>query len=230
VSRDDGRSRRCGRQIPPVRTADPRPVRTGSMRVLRYGRSGDRASPTTTIAPVAGVRSSLEHLVCSSWLAIGHAHGVPTGVGYTLLLLAHVASATIGFGALCLTGFQASRARRGPEGPSAGAVRRYFRPGTNWAARTLYLVPLLGFALLAASGGAFDSSDSFVVLGLAMWLLATALAEVFVWPAERRIQRAVSGDWTLDEAFVRDCTRASSASISLALLFVVAVVVMFAKP
>jgi hypothetical protein len=156
--------------------------------------------------------------------------GTPTNVGYSLLLIAHVASAFLGFGAMCLTGFEASRARRGPGASSAAAVRRYFTPGINWAARTLYLVPVFGFALLADSGGASSTSDTFVVVGLLMWLAAAAAAEMVIWPAERRIQQAVSRDWRPDEALRLDCTRVVVAAWMLAVVFVAAVVVMVGKP
>lgn len=148
--------------------------------------------------------------------------------------MAHVASAVVGFGSLVFTGVFASRAGRGPSAPGAQAVRRYFRPGVNWPGRVLYLVPVFGFALLAASGGVFDSSDSFVVIGLAMWFAATALAEVVVWPSERRIQSVVAdkGDWSAaaTESFVRDCRRVVLSTTSLGVVFVAAVVVMVAKP
>ncbi len=61
-------------------------------------------------------------------------------------------------------------------------MRRYFRPGVNWAGRALYGVPVFGFALVAASDGAFDAGDAFVAVGLVLWLVAAVLAEVVVWP------------------------------------------------
>jgi len=163
-------------------------------------------------------------------LASGSSHRVPAGAGYSLLLLVHVASAVVGFGALCVTGIQAVRARRGPTGSHADTARRYFRPGTNWVTRALYLVPLSGFGLLVASGGAFDVSDAFVLSGLGMWLAATATAEALVWPAERTIQRVVARDWRVGEAFARDCARVIGATWFLASVFVAAVVVMVSKP
>lgn len=164
---------------------------------------------------------------------------LPTGAGYSVLLLLHVASAVVGFGAICVTGLQASRAARGPAGPKAAAVRRYFRPGTNWVARAIYGVPVFGFALLASSGGKFDSSDTFVVTGLVLWLVAAVTAEVVVWPGERRIQAAVTRDWSdhedgtirpTDPALAKQCVRVASAAGLLAAVFLASVVVMFARP
>lgn len=158
---------------------------------------------------------------------------VPTGALYSILLLLHVAAAVVGFGAVVLTGIQAARVRRGPSQPGAEALRRYFRPGVNWAGRTLYVVPVVGFALVADSGGAFDASDGFVVGGLVLWLMATVLAEALVWPAERRIQAVVTERWddpAVRPTLERDCLLARTAAVVLAGVFVAAVVVMVGKP
>lgn len=160
-------------------------------------------------------------------------HDVPLGPGYSVLLVAHVAAAVAGFGALVVTGAQAARARRGPRQPGAEGVRRYFRPGVNWAGRTLYLVPVLGFGLVADSGGAFDPGDGWVIAGLVVWVVAAALAEAVLWPGERRIQLLVTERWddpVAGPTLERQCRRVSATSVVLAGLFVAGVVVMVAKP
>jgi len=158
---------------------------------------------------------------------------VPTGAVYTILLILHVLCALVGFGTVVVTGVQAARARRGPSAPGADGVRRYFRPGVNWAGRALYGVPVFGFSLVAASHGAFSSGDGFVVVGLVVWLVAALLAEGVVWPGERRIQVVLTGSW--DEvgsapALDRDCRQVAAAAAVLAVLFVVATVFMIGKP
>jgi hypothetical protein len=165
------------------------------------------------------------------------AHGVPTGAVYTILLMAHVLCAVVGFGTMVATGAQAARARRGPSAPGADGVRRYFRPGVNWVGRTLYGVPVFGFALLAASRGAFSGGDAFVVVGLVMWLAAAGLAEAVVWPGERRIQVGLTEGWgdpapdpALDPALDSTCAQVAAAAAVLAVLFVAATVVMVGKP
>ena len=170
------------------------------------------------------------------------ATAVPTGALYSLLLIVHVGCAVIGFGTLVATGVQAGRARRGPAAGGAEGVRRYFRPGVNWAGRALYGVPVFGFALLGASAGAFDAGDGFVIVGLGMWLLAALAAEVAVWPGERRIQAELPRRWSPDppaggaasdggfDAFDRECRRLATAAALLAVLFVAGVVVMVGKP
>jgi hypothetical protein len=165
--------------------------------------------------------------------ASGLARPVPTGALYSVLLLLHVAAAVVGFGAVAVTGAQAARARRGPAQAGAASIRRYFRPGVNWAGRVLYAVPVLGFALVADSAGAFEAADSFVVAGLLLWLAGATLAEAVVWPAERRIQAVVTERWddpAMRGVLERDCVLASAAAVVVAGIFVAGVVVMIGKP
>jgi uncharacterized membrane protein len=166
-------------------------------------------------------------------MSAGTVRPVPTGAAYTILLMLHVLCALVGFGTVVATGVQAARARRGPSAPGAAAVLRYFRPGVNWAGRALYGVPVFGFSLLAASNGAFSSGDGFVVVGLLIWIVTALMAEVMVWPGERRIQVELIDGW--DEgrttpALDRDCRRVTAAAVVVALLFVLATVFMIGKP
>ena len=157
----------------------------------------------------------------------------PTGALYSVLLVLHVAAAVVGFGALAMTGVQAGRALRGPQQPGAEGVRRYFRPGVNWAGRALYAVPVLGFALVADSARSVDVGDGFVLAGLVLWGVAAAVAEAVVWPAERRIQVVVTTRWadaTARPALAGDCARVRAWTSLLDVVFVAAVVVMVAKP
>ena len=177
---------------------------------------------------------------------------VPTGVFYTSLLMLHVLCAVVGFGTVAVTGVQAARARRGPSASGSDGVRRYFRPGVNWAGRALYGVPVFGFSLIGASHGAFRAADGFVVIGLLLWFTAALVAEAVVWPAERRIQLELTAGWGGDgghgvgggdgvacrgggevrdaRAFDRDCRLVAIAAAALAVVFLAATVIMVGKP
>ena len=72
------------------------------------------------------------------------------------------------------------------------AVVRYFRPGVNWVGRVLFLVPVLGVALVAMSGGQWGYSDGWVTIGLGVWVAVAFVAEGVLWPAERRLQEVVA--------------------------------------
>ena len=117
-----------------------------------------------------------------------------TSPAYDLVLLAHVLTAVIGLVALAVSAGSALALRsvlvRGA--PVPDALARYYRPGVNWAGRTLFLVPVFGVALLLMSGGRWALSDTWVSMGLAGWALVALAAEGALWPEERRLQVVVA--------------------------------------
>jgi hypothetical protein len=152
--------------------------------------------------------------------------------GFDLLLIAHVACTIFGFGAIAATGVQAARLARNGDHEVGPGLRRFFAPGVNWAGRLLYGVPVLGLALVADSGGRFGIDDGWVLAGLLLWVGAAALAEGVLWPAERRIQRTLAGAEPARRTptLRRDCVLVAAGGAGLALVFVVATVVMVARP
>ena len=154
---------------------------------------------------------------------------------FDLLLVGHVACTLVGFGALATSGVQASRLLRcGTAGPGP-TLLAYFAPGVNWAGRAVYGVPLFGFALLADSGGHLRLGQGWAVAGLALWGLAAVLAEGFLWPAERRIQSVLAAQRHAERAPMsvpvrRDCRVVGCSGACLAVIFVVATVLMVARP
>ncbi len=178
-----------------------------------------------------------------------------SGAAYDVVLLAHVSSAVVALAAVIVAGSAAWAASR--EAPVAEWVERYYRPGVNWAGRSLVLVPLLGFALVGMSHGRWAVSDAWIVAGLVLWVAAASLAEALLWPAERRIQRLVAARARVaagvadgsaladggpeerppaasgeppDEALVALSLRAATAAGASGLLLVAAGVLMVAKP
>ncbi len=119
-------------------------------------------------------------------LAVTH----PRDAAYDIILLAHVLSAAVGLVALAIAGANAWALRR--SGPDPEPIRRYYRPGVNWAGRVLFLVPVLGLSLMAMSHGDWSFSEGWIMVGLTLWVLVAVAAELYLWPAERRLQVAVS--------------------------------------
>ena len=122
----------------------------------------------------------------------GAAVSAPTGAGFDVVLILHVGCVLVSLASVFVTGIQAWRAREGPESPGAQSVARYFQPGINWPGRAVYLVLVLGIALVAMSDKAYSYEDPFVQIGLVLWILSAFAAELVVWPGERQIQRIVS--------------------------------------
>jgi hypothetical protein len=123
-------------------------------------------------------------------------HGQPGGPAFDIVLLLHVGCAVVGLAAMATSAATAARLRRllgagtGAELPDA--VVRYFRPGVNWVGRSIYGIPVFGFALLAMSRGAYAATDGWVLAGLAVFVVVALLGEGILWPAERRLQVSVA--------------------------------------
>ncbi|HMD45441.1 MAG TPA: hypothetical protein VKG43_04735 [Acidimicrobiales bacterium] len=118
----------------------------------------------------------------------------PSGAGFDIVLLAHVAAVVVGFGSVVASGIQAARVLVAAPGAPPPSARRYFVPGVNWAGRVLYAVPVLGFVLLGLSGGDYGLDDGWVLAGLGLWVLVIAGAEGLLWPAEQRVARTLAED------------------------------------
>ncbi len=149
------------------------------------------------------------------------------GAAYDIVLLAHVLAALIGLGAVAVSGVGALALSR--SGPTSEAVRRYYRPGVNWAGRILFLVPVFGVALMAMSHGDWSFSDGWLTAGLVLWAAAAVGAELVLWPAERRLQAAVSDPPPV--GLLRpQCLRVEATATVVSTVLIVAAVVMVAKP
>jgi hypothetical protein len=158
-----------------------------------------------------------------------------TGPGYDLLVVLHALSAVIGFGAVGVTGTYAARARSAPEPRKDPRLGRYFRPGTNWAERSLLLTPLLG-GLVLGVGDRPAVSQPWPWIGLGCWAIAAAIASAWSWPAERRIQDWLGAPADCEEVtndlaqFQRECRVVVRTSSVISVCFFVAVVVMVSQP
>ena len=117
-------------------------------------------------------------------------HHQPNSPGFDVVLIVHVACVVVSLVTLVASAVTASRLRTVVAGGGSlpEALARYFRPGVNWAGRSLYGIPVFGFVLLALSHGAYSLSDGWVLGGLFIFVVMVLLAEGVLWPAERRLQ------------------------------------------
>ena len=165
-------------------------------------------------------------------------HHQPDGAAFDVVLLLHVGCAVVGLVTTAAAAATAARLRRLLRTPTPlpEPLRRYFRPGVNWAGRAVYGIPVFGFALLAMSRGAYALGDGWVLAGLALFAAIALLGEGVMWPAERRLQAAVTAAGTASgpsdalASMGGDATLlARSATVALVLLLA-ATVVMVAQP
>jgi len=118
--------------------------------------------------------------------------------------------------------------------PFPDAVGRYFRPGVNWAGRTIYGIPVFGFLLLALGHGAYALRDGWIMGGLAMLVGVILLAEGLLWPAERRLQVSLvgvsGGGVPVEESVRRDVTTMEWSAVVVLVLLVAGSALMVAQP
>jgi hypothetical protein len=167
---------------------------------------------------------------------ISRVHHQPDGPAFDVVLLLHVGCVVVTLATLVAGIASATRLRTVLHAsvPFPDPVVRYFRPGVNWAGRSIYGVPLFGFGLLALSHGAYSLGDGWVVAGLVIIVGAVLVTEYALWPAERRLQASLvplqGGATPAGEAVLRDARlMASSATVAL-LLLVAGSAIMVAQP
>jgi hypothetical protein len=148
---------------------------------------------------------------------------------YDALIVLHVVLATGGFLALGATGAAAAALRRSAAPFSSEQILRFFTPGRNLAARAIFLVPLLGAALLIDGRGR-DVHDAWPWMGLGCWAVAAAITSARIWPAEREVQRLVAARAAAAGELEALARRIESGAMATSLLFVAALVVMIAQP
>ena len=92
-------------------------------------------------------------------------HNQPSGAAFDVVLLLHVACVVVGIVTVATAAATARRLGRlaRTAAPLPETLRRYFRPGVNWAGRTIYGIPVFGFALLGMSQGAYALGDGWVL-------------------------------------------------------------------
>lgn len=162
-------------------------------------------------------------------------HHQPDGAVFDIVLLVHVGCVVVGLVTTATAAATATRLRRllGSPVPLPEPLRRYFRPGINWAGRTVYGIPVFGFALLALSQGAYALGQGWVLGGLALFAGVALVGEGVLWPTERRLQVALTSTEPpppVAESLVRDATAMSRAAAAALVLLVAGTVLMVAQP
>jgi uncharacterized membrane protein len=162
-------------------------------------------------------------------------HHQPDGAVFDIVLLLHVGCVVVGLVTTATAAATATRLRRLLQSsvPLSEPLRRYFRPGINWAGRTVYGIPVFGFALLALSRGAYALGQGWVLGGLALFAGVALVGEGVMWPAERRLQAALTSTDVpppIDRSLNRDAAAMTRAATAALVLLVAGTVLMVAQP
>jgi hypothetical protein len=163
-------------------------------------------------------------------------HHQPDGAAFDIVLLLHVGCVVVGLVTTTAAAGTAARLRRLLESPLPlpEPLRRYFRPGVNWAGRAVYGIPVFGFALLAMSQGAYALGQGWVLGGLAIFGAVALVGEGVLWPAEQRLQVALSDNDATSpptpDLLDRDATAMSRAAAAALVLLLAGTVLMVAQP
>ena len=161
-------------------------------------------------------------------------HQQPDGPAFDVVLILHVGCVVVGLTTTVVGAVNAARLRTllRTATPLPDTVRRYFRPGVNWVGRSIYGIPIFGFALLGLSHGAYGLGDGWVLGGLAIFVGVVLLAEGALWPAERRLQvsLAAADDAGAEESVGREATAMMVAAIVTLALLVAGSALMLVQP
>ena len=163
-------------------------------------------------------------------------HHQPDGAAFDIVLLLHVACVVVGLVTTATAAATAARLRHllGSPRPLPEPLRRYFRPGVNWAGRTVYGIPVFGFVLIAMSQGAYALGQGWVVGGLVLFGGVALVGEGLLWPAERRLQVVLAADEdqhpTSDGSLDGHASSMSRAAVAMLILLVAGTVLMVAQP
>ncbi len=114
-------------------------------------------------------------------LALG---GINSGI-YKFLLVVHILSAIVGFGAVMLNGLYAAQAQRRP-GPPGRAVSESNFSVSNVAEKVIYTIPLWGILLVLTSDKAWKFSNTFVWLSLVLFVVAMGISHGVLVPSHRK--------------------------------------------
>jgi uncharacterized membrane protein len=202
-----------------------------------YGTGFDARAGTTVAGPSPECRPRWAR-ARENWSGM---HNQPSGAAFDVVLLLHVGCAVVGIVTVATAAATARRLGRvvRTAAPLPEPLRRYFRPGVNWAGRTIYGIPVFGFALIAMSQGAYALGDGWVLGGLALFAAVALLGEGVLWPSERRLQDALAavgapaagpGDAAATELIAAEAARMERAAVGALLLLLAATVLMVAQP
>jgi uncharacterized membrane protein len=105
---------------------------------------------------------------------------------YRTVLVLHVMTAIVGFGAVFLNGLYAAEAKK-RQGPSGRAVIEANFAVTKVGEKLIYAVPLLGILLVLVSDDAWSFSDTWIWLSMALYVVGIGVSHGVLIPGAKKI-------------------------------------------
>jgi hypothetical protein len=149
---------------------------------------------------------------------------------YDFVLFLHLTAAIVGFGGVLLNGVYGAQAKKRP-GPGGLAITEAnLFVSEKFAEPAIYLVPLLGFALIGLSDSAFSFSEGWVIGAIVIYAIGLVNARLVLVPTTKQMiemMQAGPPDPGKMEALGKRLGAAGGASH---LLFTIIMVLMIWKP
>jgi hypothetical protein len=157
---------------------------------------------------------------------------------YDFVLLLHIVAVVVGFGAVALSGIYAAQAKARTGLAALAVVEVNSFVGWRIAQWFIYAVPILGFALLGLSDGAFGFGDLWIWLSIVLYLVGLAISHMVLRTADREFRSVLArSSETVPNVSVADVPqlvaldrRIAAASGALNLLVLVVLILMIWKP
>lgn len=157
--------------------------------------------------------------------------GTITSNAYRIVLALHILAAIVGFGSVLLNGVYASKAkaRPGPEG--AAIAQANYDVSFGWSMWFIYAVIIFGFALVGMSDKLLKFSQTWVWLGVVLYLAIIGIVHGVHRPNLRRLNELIQkGDPADREEMERRGRLAEAMGTVMTVLVVVIVFLMVMKP
>lgn len=154
---------------------------------------------------------------------------------YDLFLAGHLLSVLVGYGSITITGIYATKTHKRldePEKIELDSVKRYFKPGTNWPERMIFMIPIFGVPLLSLDGAKNNLLDPWVLATTLMWIATLYLSITRIWPSEKIVQSILAQDECTKNRLQLEShlARLSFTAIWIVGMALSSVLVMFVKP
>ena len=105
---------------------------------------------------------------------------------YKTLLVLHIMTAIVGFGAVFLNGVYAAQAKK-RQGPTGRAVIEANFAVTKVGEKLIYAVPVLGIVLVLVSDEAWSFSDTWIWLSMALYVVGIGVSHAVLIPGAKKI-------------------------------------------